>query len=118
MEDESPFAVGGLWREWKEPDGETSFSFTQLTVNADEHPLLKRFHKPGDEKRSLVIIPETEYDDWFACKDPELARSFMRLLPAQLLTAAPAPKPPRPKKESTSAPKPKRSASQQSLLDD
>jgi hypothetical protein len=46
----------GLWRAWEEPDGPPSLSFTMLTINADEHPLMKRFHKPEDEKRSVGIL--------------------------------------------------------------
>jgi hypothetical protein len=26
-----------------------------LTVNSDEHPLMNRFHEPGDEKRDRAI---------------------------------------------------------------
>lgn len=85
MADGSPFAVAGLWRTWSEPDGTTAQSFTQLTINADDHPLMRRFHKPGDEKRSLVIVPPDEWDDWLACRNPELARSFLRLYPADLI---------------------------------
>jgi len=92
MADNSPFAVAGLWREWKEADGSTSFAFTQLTINADDHPLMKRFHKPGEEKRSLVIVPNTEFDDWLSCSDPERARTFLRPYPAELMRGTPAPK--------------------------
>ncbi|WP_202423752.1 hypothetical protein [Duganella margarita] len=58
-------------------------SFTQLTINADEHPLIKRFHKPDEEKRALVILPQAEWDDWLDCTDPEYARSFLRPLPCR-----------------------------------
>ena len=92
MADGSPFAVAGLWKSWPEEDGGVSHSFTQLTVNADEHEVMKRFHKLGDEKRSLVVIPYAEYDAWLNCKNPELARSFMTLFPAELMSCAPAPK--------------------------
>jgi putative SOS response-associated peptidase YedK len=37
-------AVTGLWRAWEELERPPSLSFTMLTVNADEHPLMKRFH--------------------------------------------------------------------------
>lgn len=93
MADGSPFAVAGLWRSWENSDGSTAQSFTQITINADEHPLMKRFHKPGDEKRSLVILPRDEWDSWLACRNPEVARSFLRPFPAELMTAEPAPKP-------------------------
>jgi putative SOS response-associated peptidase YedK len=99
MQDDSMFSVAGLWREWAQPDGTLATSFTQLTINADEHPLMRRFHKPGDEKRSLVVIPNEELDDWLACRDPELARSFLRPFPAESMKAWLAPLPPRAKKK-------------------
>jgi len=92
MADESPFAVAGLYRSWCEADGSESFSFTQLTINADEHPMMKRFHQPGGEKRSLVIVPRSHYDDWLECRDAERARTFLNLCPAQMMVAVPAPK--------------------------
>lgn len=101
MADKSPFAVAGLYRQWQETDGQLSFSFTQLTVNADDHPQMNRMHRPNDEKRSLVIIPEREYDAWLACRDPEAARSFLRLFPAELMAAKPEPKDLRPKKSAS-----------------
>ncbi|WP_311196993.1 SOS response-associated peptidase family protein [Rugamonas apoptosis] len=97
MADQSMFAVAGLWREW-ESDGKTEASFTQLTTNADDHPLMRRFHKPGDEKRALVIVPQDEWDDWLECSDPEYARSFLRPYPADLMTSWEHPVPPRAKK--------------------
>ena len=92
MADNSPFAVAGIYREWEEDDGGTSFAFTQLTINADGHPLMKRFHKPGEEKRSLVIVPHAEYDNWLSCKDPERARTFLQPYPSELMRGVPAPK--------------------------
>ena len=92
MADGSPFAVAGLYRNWDEEDGSRAYSFTQLTINADEHPLMKRFHRPGDEKRSLVVIPREHYDGWLACRNPELARAFLLPYQAELMAAEPAPK--------------------------
>jgi putative SOS response-associated peptidase YedK len=85
------FAVAGLWRAWQEQDGSTSHAFTQITINADTHPLMRRFHRSEDEKRSLVIVPPEEYDTWLSCRDPELARSFLRPYPAELMAAEAAP---------------------------
>ncbi|MDY7537870.1 SOS response-associated peptidase family protein [Undibacterium sp. 5I1] len=93
MRDESAFAVAGIYREWEETDGTTAYAFTQLTINADEHSLMKRFHKNGEEKRQLVIIPRSEYDDWLGCTDPEFARTFLQGFDPELMAAAPAPKP-------------------------
>ena len=36
---------------------------TMLTTNADNHPFMLQFHKPEDEKRSIVVIePEHPQD--------------------------------------------------------
>lgn len=88
LADDEPFAVAGIWRTWEELNGVTAFSFTQLTVNADDHPVMNRFHQPEDEKRSLIILPKDDWQDWLDC-DPEKARSFFRLYPAELMLAAP-----------------------------
>ncbi len=85
-----PFAIAGLWREW--PDGATSF--TMPTLNADAHPLMRRFHKPGDEKRGIVVLPREDWDDWLECRNSELARSILRLYPSDAMVAEAAPVPP------------------------
>jgi putative SOS response-associated peptidase YedK len=92
MRDESVFFVAGLWREWREADGQLASSFTQITINADAHPLMRRFHKPDDEKRSLVVLPPEDVDAWLHCRDPELARSFLRHYPAEAMKTWPAPR--------------------------
>ena len=105
MADQALFAVAGLWRQWQGEAG-PEYSFTQLTINADQHPLLQRFHKPGDEKRGLVIVPQAEWDDWLHCSDPEFARSFLRPYPAELMTSWAAPTAPRAKKATPATPPP------------
>lgn len=88
---DEPFAIAGLWRDW--PNGAVSFAMP--TLNADNDPLMSRFHKPGDEIRSVVILPRESWDDWLGCRDPELARSFLRLYPSGAMVAEAAPVPPR-----------------------
>lgn len=87
-----PFAVAGLHREWQEENRKKSFSFTQLTINANDHSLMKRFHRPGEEKRSLVIVSNADYDDWLGCKDRGPARTHLQPYPAKLMAGEPAPK--------------------------
>ena len=85
-----PLGIAGLWSEWKSPKG-AIFSFTMLTINADEHPLMCQFHKPVDEKRMVVILPPDRYDDWLnapATRSMELMRQY----PAERLQAS-APQP-------------------------
>jgi putative SOS response-associated peptidase YedK len=103
LESGQPLALAGLWRTWNEPEG-PALSFTMLTINADEHPLMRRFHKPGAEKRSVVVLRPEQYDDWLGCRSTDEARSFLSLFPADEMAAVPAPIPPRrpkPKSEDT-----------------
>mgnify|MGYP000745170249 CR=1 FL=1 len=46
--------------------GELVVSFSMLTVNADEHPVMYQFHKSGDEKRTPVIVSPHLYDAWLS----------------------------------------------------
>ncbi|KVQ35831.1 hypothetical protein WK03_35795 [Burkholderia cepacia] len=104
-----PFAVAGMWRTWPGHDGNLIYAMTMITVNADEHPLLNQFHRHFDkqgnpeEKRSLVIIRPDDYDAWFQVKDPEEARQFFNLLPANQLHAEAAPAPRQTRKQPISA---------------
>lgn len=51
-------------------------SFTMLTVNADQHPVMNQFHKPEDEKRTPVVIPKERFMDWLAA-DHEQAMGML-----------------------------------------
>jgi putative SOS response-associated peptidase YedK len=78
--------IAGLWSSWKSPKGELIFSYSMLTINADTHALMNQFHKPTDEKRMVVILPETRYLDWLNAK-PGSESSFLIPFPAELLSA-------------------------------
>ena len=88
--DDAPLGIAGLWTSNRKATGEEVFSFTMLTVNADDHELFKQFHRPGDEKRMVVILREDQYDEWL---DAPAARSmdFMRQYPAHQLIATAEP---------------------------
>jgi hypothetical protein len=45
-------------------DGSLRASFPQITNNADEHSLMRRFHQPGAEKRALVVPREERWTFW------------------------------------------------------
>lgn len=98
--DTGPCAIAGLWRSWDEPEG-PRLSFTMLTVNAQEHPLMKRFHRPGAEKRSVVLLRPDEYEDWLGSRSTDEARSFLNLYPADAMVAESFPLAPK-KKDSLS----------------
>lgn len=89
--DGKPMGIAGLWGVWRDKQtGKELLSFTMLTINADDHALMKRFHRPGEEKRMVVILDEAEYDAWLDCPS-ERMKTFMRAYPAERLEAEPAP---------------------------
>ncbi|MEI7446244.1 MAG: SOS response-associated peptidase [Burkholderiales bacterium] len=91
--DGAPMGIAGLWGFWRGPDGRELLSFTMLTVNADGHPLMQRFHKPEDEKRMVAVLDEADYDRWLDAPVADTA-SFLERYPAEALEAEPAPRPP------------------------
>ena len=88
----SALGIAGIWE--FNPDGGNGLpllSFSMLTINADEHPLMRRFHKPNDEKRMLVLLEPEQYDAWLTCPVEEAPRFFVPY-PAGRLKAHPAPR--------------------------
>ena len=95
--DQRPLSIAGIW-EWKAngPDELPVLSFSMLTINADEHPLMARFHKPGEEKRMPVMLEPQQYQGWLEgalVNHPALYRPY----PADQLVAQADPLPPRAK---------------------
>ena len=86
LADGAPMGIAGLWSRWKSPQGAIVHSYTMLTINADDHPLMRLFHKPGDEKRMVVILPVERYDDWLQAGS-EHSQAFMRPFPADQMMA-------------------------------
>ena len=74
-----PMAIASIWDTWTEPSsGELIVSFSMLTINADEHPVMKRFHKPEDEKRTVVPLKPTLFKEWLNAT-PETAQEILNL---------------------------------------
>jgi len=95
--DQRPLSIAGIW-EWKAngPDGLPVLSFSMLTINADAHPLMNQFHKPGEEKRMLVMLEPHQYQGWLEgalVNDEQVYRPY----PAERLVAVADPLPPRSK---------------------
>jgi putative SOS response-associated peptidase YedK len=74
--DGEPMGIAGLWSCWKSPKGEV-FSYTMLTINADGHPFMNRFHKPTDEKRMVVVLAPDRYLDWLDASEKD-SMEFMQ----------------------------------------
>jgi putative SOS response-associated peptidase YedK len=78
MKDGSPFGIGGIWENWKEPgSGEWIRSFAIITTDANE--LVADVHN-----RMPLILPPLAYARWLS-KEPNLMRPFssepMRMWP-------------------------------------
>jgi len=61
-----------------------------ITVNGDEHPIMKLMHGPGDEKRSVVIVRPKDWEEWLTTSNVEAARAMLQLYPADDMAAEPA----------------------------
>jgi putative SOS response-associated peptidase YedK len=96
---EVPMGIAGIYRKWKHPDGREVFTFAMLTVNADGHPVMQRFHRPNDEKRMVVILDRNDYGKWLSCPVDE-APEFLKQWHGPLDAWA-APLPPRAPKASS-----------------
>ena len=79
-----PMGIAGLWSWWRPPNGAEVLSFTMLTVNADTHELMCNYHRPGEEKRMVVILPEEAYASWLTAPVNRMS-DFLRHFPASEL---------------------------------
>lgn len=94
--DGDPWGLAGLWNTWiDKATGEAHESYTMLTINADEHPLMRRMHKPnpkappgGQDKRSVIPLEASDFDQWLEGTVYQ-AKLLMRLPPVEIFTAGP-----------------------------
>ncbi|MBC7680987.1 MAG: SOS response-associated peptidase, partial [Ferruginibacter sp.] len=84
--DGKPMGVAGLWASWTGPDGDVLLSYTVLTVNANNHALMRRYGPEGNDKHMPVILNEGAVDAWLTVR-VEKAKEFMRQYPANWLAA-------------------------------
>jgi putative SOS response-associated peptidase YedK len=89
--DGEPLLAAALHEQWADPSTrERVHSFTLLTRNADTHPVLRRMHRPGDEKRQLCMVSTGDASAWLtATANGALPWLLQREQPE--LTGAPAP---------------------------
>ncbi len=79
--DGEPTAIGCIWERINDQaTGEEIFSFSMVTQNADEHPFMSQFHKLTDEKRSVVILENGDFQNWLTANHDQ-ARNLIRLSP-------------------------------------
>lgn len=90
--DSEPMGIASIWDAWmdKESD-ELVSSFSMLTINADDHPLIKSFHKEGDEKRTPVVLRDEFFKDWLNAT-MQMAKELLTVDAMPELTAREHPK--------------------------
>lgn len=89
--DGEPSAAASIWERIVDREtGEVIFSFSMLTVNANGHEVMKHFHKQEDEKRSIVVLNNSEYSSWLNANHNE-ARELLNVAPNDYLVSEPAP---------------------------
>lgn len=94
--DGAPWGLAGLWNTWVHPaTGEVFESYTMLTINADEHPIMRRMHRPDpklpadhQDKRSVIAIERGDVELWLRASAPE-ARALMRAPLLETISAKP-----------------------------
>ncbi|HYN53648.1 MAG TPA: SOS response-associated peptidase family protein [Methylotenera sp.] len=90
--DGQPIAVASIWdRIVNKETAEVIHSFSMLTINADGHEVMQHFHRPTKEKRSIVVLQDNQYHDWFNATQEE-ALGMLTLAPPGFLVSEPAPK--------------------------
>ncbi|MET0310432.1 MAG: SOS response-associated peptidase family protein [Burkholderiaceae bacterium] len=99
-----PMGIAGIYAPWTDPHGIERLTFAMLTVNADGHPVMQRFHKPGEEKRMVVILDPKDFEEWLTCSVEEAPKYFTQwmgpletesaALPPRIPVAKTPPEPP------------------------
>lgn len=87
LAERGPFALAGLWEQWRGPDGAPVQSCTILTTEAND--LLRPLHD-----RMPVILRPADYHTWLDPKlqDPGALQALLAAYPAELMTARPVSK--------------------------
>ncbi len=86
-QDGKPFTLAAIYEETI-IDEQKVRTMSLLTINADRHSFMKQFHKPDDEKRSIIVIPDHLRNDWLNCKHTD-APDFFLDMPLNEFTSLP-----------------------------
>lgn len=88
------WGLAGIWNTWTDrASGELHESYSMLTRNADDHPIMSRMHKPDpklgpdeQDKRSVIAIEEEDVDQWLTGTAEEV-EPLLRPPPMEVLVA-------------------------------
>ena len=91
--DGRPMGIAGIWERRVKDNGLPAWSMSMLAINADRHPIMGRMHKPGHEKRSVVILPDRSWGDWLRANSEAAALGMLTPAAVDLLRARADPLP-------------------------
>jgi len=99
--DGDTWGLAGIWNTWVDKaTGEVYESYSMLTLNANNHPLMSRMHRPDpkrppdmQDKRSVVPIAAADADLWLFGKLDD-AKQLIQLPAVEDLDGQPEPKAP------------------------
>lgn len=80
------WALAGLYSDWVDPaTGEVVRSYTMLTMNADDHPVMRLMHEPDpklasdkQDKRGVISVKCDDCYQWLT-GTPDQARNLLRV---------------------------------------
>lgn len=90
--DGQAFYIAALYEITRLKSGEIVRSATMLSMDAHHHEMMKDFHEPRTDKRSIVVIPQHRLEEWLALKQPNIL-SFIEGFPVEEFECFYCPKP-------------------------
>lgn len=80
--DGQAFYIAALYEITRLKSGEIVRSATMLSMDAHHHEMMKDFHEPRTDKRSIVVIPHHRLEEWLTLKQPNIL-SFIEGFPVE-----------------------------------
>lgn len=80
--DGQAFYIAALYEITRLKNGEVVRSATMLSMDAHHHEMMKDFHEPRTDKRSIVVIPQQRLEEWLSLKQPNIM-SFIEGFPVE-----------------------------------
>lgn len=90
--DGQAFYIAALYEITRLKSSEIVRSATMLSMDAHHHEMMKDFHEPRTDKRSIVVIPQHRLEEWLALKQPNIL-SFIEGFPVEEFECFYCPKP-------------------------
>ncbi len=84
------FYVAALYEITKQQD-QIIRSATMISLDANEHEMMKEFHEPRTDKRCVMIIPHERLDEWLSLQQAEIS-TFVQGFPVEEFECFYAPK--------------------------